>query len=274
MSRVVIGLIVIGWCIPAFAQGDVLSQLREDVLYARYDEAESAAQSALSRTDLNALQYNEVLELLATAQLANRDENGARATMRTLFARDPGHRILQRDASPPVVAAFARAQEEHVAPLRIPLQIDSTWLGSNPDLGNAVRVQVRGTEHANAIDEIRLYYRDSPQSPFVRVLFNHAGAGVWTAEIPANPSRVSVEFHIEALAPSRFVLSRQGSEQTPLRRDTPWPTTAAEQGDNAWIWGLAIGAVALVGAGIAVGVVLAQPGPEQGTLGTLVLTRM
>lgn len=258
----------------ARAQDAPLDATREHVLYARYDEAEVSARAALDRHDLTAAQRNELLELLATAQLANRNEDDARATMRTLYSRDPEHRLMQRDASPPVVAAFARAREEHARPLDIDLSVDSTWLGSNAELGNAVRVMAHGNEHGDAIVELRLYYRDGAHGAFTRLLMDNVGNGIWSVEIPANRTRIGVEYYVEALAPSRHVLDQSGSPTAPLSRATPWPEVASAGEDDAWIWGLVFGAVALVGAGVAVGVVLAQPGPEQGSLGTLVLTRM
>src|SRR4051812_24762424 len=90
----------------AFAQATVdaeIAAIREQVLYASYPDAIAQATALLARTDLTAAQRNTGLELLSVAQIANQEPDAARETLRSLYARDPGFRLTDADASPPVV---------------------------------------------------------------------------------------------------------------------------------------------------------------------------
>ena len=102
-------------------------RITEDVLYARFGEALTQAHALLDRSDLSARQRNAALELVAIAQLANRDVRSARQTLGLLYARDPDHRLNVRDTGPNVIAAFDRARESSPAP------IDVTLVSSTPD---------------------------------------------------------------------------------------------------------------------------------------------
>ncbi|HEY6881616.1 MAG TPA: hypothetical protein VI299_26500, partial [Polyangiales bacterium] len=98
---------------------EALITLRTAVQHAEFELATGEARRLLARTDLCAHERNDTLELLAIAQIAARDEAGARDTLQELFTRDPDHTPKLRDPGPQVEAAFARAQfarrnESHV----------------------------------------------------------------------------------------------------------------------------------------------------------------
>jgi hypothetical protein len=273
---------------PAFAQDandSAIAGVREQVMYAAYPEAIAAAQEILARTDLTAAQRNTTLELLATAQIATSQTAEARTTLTTLFSRDPGHRLNDPDASPPVVSAFARARESRPAPVLADLQHRSP--GTLPTR-ESPSIEVRVGAGADAVQEVRLAFRHSGESGYTRVVLNHRADGVWTARIPvvgATDQAIDVAYYVTATAPSGAELGHLGSEAEPLTLRIPADLSGAVSGDpiaplpapggdvtsEAWFWVLLAVAVAGVGVGIGFGVNEGTRGPEAGTLGVVVL---
>jgi hypothetical protein len=271
-----------------------LAQIRELVLYARYPEAIEAAERLLAREGLRARQRNAALEVLATAQIADRRADAARATLELLYARDPEHPLSDADASPPVVSAFARARESR--PRRVALELRHDPPRTITHRGSP-RLDARVVGAADAVDELRLFYRAPGESAFAQVVMSPREGGVWSGRIPvvADAERaMEVDYYFVALAPSGAELARVGSEREPLRLRVlsedggagaaaiPASRRAggsAEGGGHGgsiaeepafWIV-LALVVAAGIGAGVGIGVATAPSGPEQGTLGVLVL---
>lgn len=287
---------------PASAQESspdaALAQARELVLFARYPEAVEAGRAILARGDLSAAQRNAALELIATAQIANRQPDDARETLATLYSRDPGHRLADADASPPVISAFARAREARPTPIALELSHESP--GTLPRR-EPPAIELRVGTGADAISEVRLAYRTAGE-PYSQVVMSPRAAGVWTARIPVvgrSDRALDVAYHIVAMAPSGAELGRVGSEAEPLQlripAEVPDPSAvaAAAIGDGSggttpgdgggggggsvveepWFW-IVLGLV--VAGGVTAGVVVATTsggGPDQGTLGTVTLMR-
>lgn len=282
---------------PSSAEA-ALTSLREKVLYAQYDEATSEAQALLARTDLSARTRIIALELLATAQIGTNNARAATQTLATLYSRDPGHRLSDPDASPPVQAAFARARAARNTPVAIRLE-HSPPSAVAPGVAPELEVQV--AEGSDAVEEVRLSYRERASDAFATVVMARTGSTA-RARIPVGPSagRYEVQYFIEALAPSLTRLGSVGSSEQPLA----WsgaavagapseeastshraPIVAGEErrvivddeggGDlleSPWFW---VGVVAVVGAGAAGGYVLFGPpseGPAAGSLGTVRLS--
>lgn len=215
---------------PALAQAEepdaVLVRIRERLLYARYRDAIVDAYELLDRTDLGARQRNAALELLATAQVADRDEAGARSTLRTLYARDPGHRLTDPDASPPVQSAFARARQTPVDRVPVRLEHDAASAASTPQ---APEIRVRIAAGADAVDQVRLSFRPAGEARFVRLEMPIGDGDVARARLPAvrGSEPVLVDYYIEALAPSLAALATIGTEASPLQlRIDPTARTA------------------------------------------------
>lgn len=276
--------------LEASAQSDLLGPIREQVLYANYPEAIANANTLLARTDLSAETRNGALELLATAQLANRETAAANQTLQRLYARDPGHRLSDPDASPPVISAFARAREAHPAPVIVGVVHQPPTLIRR----ESPSIEASLTTNADAVDEVRLVYRQGAEG-WSRVVMNRRPDGTYAARIPvigAADQAIDVVYYIVATAPSDTELAHRGTEGDPLAlripADTqvarmmpqdqiPIPTTPAPQGGGSvaeewWFWTL-IGAV--VAGGVVTGVVLGTQdnGIPQGTLGTVTLMR-
>jgi hypothetical protein len=265
-----------------------LATIREEVLYASYVDAITHARALLDRTSLSAAERNDTLELLATAQIATQEADSARATLAQLFARDPGFRLTDADASPPVVSAFARARESHPPPVTVTLAHTSPGTLARRE---SPTITVRVTAGADAIDEVRLAYRHGAEGGFSRVVLDRRADGSFTGRIPVvgeADSAIDVAYYLSAVAPSGTEIGRLGSATEPLALRIPReaaPATAApvvaeappvDQGggdvaSEPWFW-IVIGAVAIgAGIGIGFGVDAASRGPEPGTLGVVTL---
>lgn len=276
----------------ASAQEDLLAPIREQVLYASYPEAIRSANTLLARSDLDARTRNGALELLATAQIASRLQDEARATLATLYSRDPGYRLSDPDASPPVVSAFARAREARAPAVTVTLQHRVPTLVQR----ESPSIDVRATTNADALDELRLVYRHGTDSGWSRVVMNRRPDGTYTARIPVvgpTDQPVDVIYYVVGVAPSGTELAHQGSEGEPLslripaerriaaqveapRTDvplTPTPAPASHSVTEEW-WFWTILGVAVAGGAVA-GVVVAteSQGIPDGTLGTVTLAR-
>ncbi len=270
-----------------------LDAVRELVFRARFADAVRAARTFLDRPDLSAFDRNAGLELLATAQIANRDAADAEQTLLLLYSRDPGHRLADPDASPPVISAFARARESHPPP--VPVRIEHTpptlTTRSPPEL------VVRVPEGQDAVSEVQLIYRIAREGPS-RVVMTLRPDGTYAARIPVvgdATSATDVAYFIVAMAPSLTPLARHGSEAEPLQLRIPaeasassdherppvfaepTPAPAPEEGGGSvaeewWFWTLI---AVLVAGGVTVGVVLGtQQSPEEGTLGSVRLMQL
>lgn len=270
-----------------------LDAARELVQRARFAEAVTATRAYLDRTDLSAYDRNSGLELLAVAQIANRDTADAEQTLALLYARDPGHRLTDPDASPPVLGAFARAREARPQP--VPVRVEHT----PPQLTErgSPELVVRIPEGQDAVSEVQLTYRIAGDGPS-RVVMTLRPDGTYAARIPVvgdATSATDVAYFITALAPSLTPLARRGSEAEPLQLripadqdatdrerppvlEDPAPTPAPPPEDGGsvveewWFWTLI---AVLVAGGVTLGVVLGtQQSPEEGTLGSVRLMQL
>lgn len=198
-----------------------IAQLRAMMSDARFDEALAQARALLARDDLDAAQRNATLETLAIGQLATRDARGANVTLTQLYARDPDHRLLDRDASPAVQAAFDRARESHPPPIAVTMENASSE--HLPERAAPV-LRVTLSAGADAVNELRLSYRQGERRDFQRVLMEHA-AGFASAEarIPLldGDAAYSVDWYVEALAPSQSIIGRLGDPLEPLSISVP-----------------------------------------------------
>jgi len=288
----------LAWCLllapamlagPASAQQDVgarLDEIQEMVLYARYPEAIGAAEGLLQQEGLPARQVNAALEILATAQIANRDEDAASETLRRLYARDPGHRLSDPDASPLVQSAFARARSGAGETVSVELLHESP--GALATRESPV-IEVRLGENGDAVDEMRVQYRYAGESRFATAVMAVDG-GIARARIPlrGGSDAQSIEYYVEALAPSRATLETLASEAEPLSLTVPEesavagggiladstddPGTASDEEGSVigewWLW-TAVGVVVAGGVVAAILIAGSQDGPPDGSLGNV-----
>lgn len=277
---------------PVAAQeaGPALDEIREMLLYARYREAIDAAQQYTARGGLSARDLNAALEILATAQLATRDRS-ANETLSRLYMRDPGHILSDPGASPTVQAAFQRAREEtaeHVTPelMHQPAPLEQR---------RAPVIEVQLAEHADAVDDLRVSYRQEGEPRFTTVTMDVDDQGIARARLPLAEGTEAyvIEYFIEAAAPSGAVLSRLGDELAPLTSSIPEAPAVAAGGGGVmlgggggpagrdedegggvlsqwWFW---TAVVLVVGGGVAAGILLTREDEPamQGTLGTFTL---
>mgnify|MGYP001585238847 CR=1 FL=1 len=151
-------------------------------------------------------------------------------------------------------------------------------------------VSIRLGEGADAVQEVRIAYRHAGEARW-STLVATPEAGVATATVPLadDVAEETIEFHVEALAPSSSVIGALGSASEPLSVTVPRAAVATGGGgggggdepvvatgggsvaEEAWFWVL-IGVVVVgAGVGVSVGVVLSQPGPQDGSLGNVTL---
>lgn len=277
---------------PCFAEAqstspdDQLAAIRESVLHATYRDALTQATAYLARTDLDARHRSAGLEVQAIVQLALRDESGARATLGELYARDPGHRLEDPDASPVVQSAFARAREA-ATPLAVTLR-DQTEAA--PTTRGTPEVRIALGDHGDAVQELRISYRRAGEARWLAALVtpDAGGASSPLAIGGTAGAAYDVEYHVDALSPSGAVLAHLGSETEPLHiampaaavsdvrvPDDDEPVVATGGGgveNEAWFW-IVMGVV-IVGAGVGIGVGVAvgtTPSAQSGSLDTITL---
>lgn len=268
----------------AAAQSE-LEPIRELVFEARFADAVGAARAYLDRTDLSAQNRNAALELLAIAQIANRQQSDAAQTLALLYSRDPGHRLTDPDASPPVLSAFARARESHPEPVPVAIDHETPRLARREPPSLTVRI----SQGDDAVAEVRLEYRMGEEGTS-RVVMTRRADGSYTARIPVigdASTATDVAYHLVALAPSGAELAHAGSAAEPLQlripaevRDAPErpvlvdpepvqpPSGGGSVAEEWWFW--TIIAVLVIGGAVTTGILLgpAQEGPEQGTFGS------
>jgi hypothetical protein len=264
------------------APDQALAEIREMVLYARYREALDGIAAYLQRTDLGAAQRNAGLELLATVHIAMRDQAAATTVLQQLYARDPGHRLSDPEASPPVLSAFGRARSNPPPRVQVELQHEPPRL----DQRRPPLVEVRLGAGADAVAEVRLRYRQGDDTGYTTVVLRSGSEGVMSARLPVldRSEAYDVQYVLEALAPSGEALATRGSEAEPLSftmpaaaatpvavdtADDARPVAGGGGDDLIWLW-TTLGVVA-VAAGVTIAVVVAMDGPQGGSLDTIQL---
>ncbi len=197
-----------------------LAEIRELILHARYDDAIERVHVLLDRPGLDAQSHNIALEVLATAYIANRDQANADQTLADLYARDPGHRLSDPDASPVVQAAFQRARERHPTTVDVRLE----HVPPIVEQRESPLIEVRVTEGRDAVGEIRLAYRTGGAPRYARLVMTLDEDGVARGRIPlVGPPNAEqqVQYFILALAPSMTPLSQLGDEAEPMELTVP-----------------------------------------------------
>jgi len=266
---------------PAGSPEEALEQIREQTLYANYREALAAGAAYLERDDLDAAQRNAGLETLATIHIALRHDDEAMTVLEQLYARDPGHRLSDAEASPPVLSAFGRAREQAGDPVGV-VMADAT---EPAERRAPPHVRVTVPEGLDAVAEVRLAYRQGEggfQTVVMRLDGGSADARVPLLEVSAG---YAMSYYVEARAPSGFVLATVGSAGSPVEFQVPEapPLTgagpreesvvAADEGDDGVLIAIAVIVGALVAGGAVVtGVLVASDGgPNDGSLGNIQL---
>ncbi|MBX3251702.1 MAG: hypothetical protein KF901_31280 [Myxococcales bacterium] len=284
MKRALVVILVslsLPWLVGSGAQAQSaaisLAEIREQILYARYDDAIMAARRFLEREDLGASERALGLEVLAIAHVANRDQQAADATLRELYRRDPGHRLSDGDASPLVQGAFQRARE------RLPATIDVRMTHEVPTLAGreSPLVEVRVTEGLEAVQEVRIAYRTGGSPRFANLVLNADGE-IARGRLPlvGGPQEEQrIEYFVLALAPSGTPLAQIGDEAEPLVIVVPpagasdravpltdGPGQPQEARRSKWWIGLLVVVAAAAGAGVGLYFALRDDAPS-GTLG-------
>ncbi len=262
-----------------------LAAIRQSMQQAGFRAAASAVETYLARTDLTASQRNAGLEIDAIVSLARRDEARAGASLTELYARDPGHRLSDPDASPVVQGAFARARDA-ASPRDVTLESDAP---EELERRSPI-IRVRVVEGSDRVHELRLNYRAAGAGRFTAVVISPEADGTGEATLPvgSDPDAQAVEYYLEALAPSGTALGALGSEAAPRRvviaaapvvaptvvtvtEERPVEAAGGDVTGEWWFWTLIGVAVVGAGVGVGVGVVSSQPRSPDGSLGNVEL---
>lgn len=265
-----------------------IAAIRETLTYARFIDAAAAVEALLARTDLTAAQRNAALEIRAIVLIARRRTPEARQALAELYGRDPDHRLGYREAGPSVRDEFERAQQQHAPRATVTLEDrmpDALERRQAPSLVVAV------AEGGDTVHEIRVSYRNDPTDAFERTLMRLDPDGATAhARLPLREGggAYTVQYYVEALAPSGFVLATLGAPEIPQtlavpaeeivasadprmpelpEGDTPAPAGGGGVLEEGWFW--AVVGVVLAGAavGAGVGVWAGTQGPGAGSLG-------
>jgi len=270
---------------------DVLSEIREHALYARYPAALEGVNAFLERDDLDAANRNSGLEVLATIQIAMRRERPAAQILSQLYARDPQHRLTDPDASPTVQSAFARARSNPPEPVQVQVEHATPELSRRAPPTLDVTL---GGEGADAVQELRLRYRQGGRSSFTTVVLEVVdGAASTRLPLADTAEAYEVEYALEALAPSGTALANLGSTGDPLTLAVPEAPAGSGGGDDyvfegssgggavdddeggslTWLW-ITLVAVAVVAGGVTAALLVASDsgGATDGSLGNIELS--
>lgn len=240
----------------------VVAQIQTHLENAEYPEAAALAVRTLDDPSLTASSINWLLELEATAQIALGDV-AANETLERLFGRDPGYVWTERDPSPPVIAAIARAR----ARARIePLVFSESALSSG-----ATDFRFDLSDDDRRVGTVEVNFSCDASGPFA-VQAAVLDGDLYRAQLNAIRCP-TVYWFARALTPSGRVLGTIHSEETPGHRliavDTPPP-----QDNNDWIIWTLLG-ITVIGAGAVVTVLVVQESEQvpQGSLGSVTLMR-
>lgn len=265
---------------PVTDPDEVLAELQDLLLRARFSHTMPAVEALLEREDLTAAQRNGALEVRAVTEIALGQE-GADATLARLYRRDPGHRLSNRDLGPSVQAAFARAREKAAEMEGVEVEVGDAQIQADEAGSPFVTVELGGA--TNAVDSVVLAFREGEGEggDFTRLTLRRESPSLGQARLPVLGGGVLVHY-IEALAPSGATLGSAGSPGSPLVAELPQMerggpldlqvASGAAEDDSAgilgqwWFWS----AVAVVvGASVGAYFLFGPPsqGPEDGSLG-------
>lgn len=253
MKRASIALAL--WLLPSLALAHPgVERARALVDEGSYEEADAEMTRLLAGNELSRDDLITLYEAHALLDHGRADEASLERTLLALASVSPSHRFGPR--FPPDLAARFVEVGRH--------------------MGGALRLAVdRVPTPAGITVEPRVMHDAASIVRQVRVRVFDPASGEWRdAEPPvtAAPGRELLLF-VEAIGPGGAVLSREGSGENPLRvagaavateAVAPGPQPAADDGGGFPDWGvvlIVIGAILLVGGGIAAGAVYASQNP-------------
>ena len=271
---------------------EILAKVRKRLSDADYDAVIAESNAALKEhtgntSTLNAQQFNRLLEAKATAELALGRKRRARATLKELYTRDPGHVLDESLASPAIQSAFGKARDAKRKPLKVTLSDVTTNPAKVQGSSAAATVEVRISEGEGAVAGIRLFYRLTGSDADNELVMKSKDGVVYRAFVPLlgvdrETATTELQYYAQARAPSGYVLRTLNSSQEPKTLVVEWTrpfvgsdatktgiTTPNVDKGRPWLWlGIGVAVVAVIGLAIA-GYFIFRPQKPQGTLGSV-----
>jgi hypothetical protein len=267
-------LIVLGGSMTAHAQNNPeIEEIRELTVRARYADVIQRAQRIIDGAP-NAHDHVAALELLAIAHIANRDAAAADVLGR-LYARDPGHRLSDSNASPRLREEFERARAAAPSPVEIRMEAVTERLASRA----RPTLEVRIANDADAVASVRVFFREpgAPGWADADATVRDATATAELALVSARAEPYAASWYAEARAPSGHVIGQLGSAESPIAVEVPGTTGSEVEVESRgplsqwWFW-TAVGVV-VIGAAVVAVLLLGGSGEQapDGSLGNVIL---
>lgn len=248
-----------------FAQpsaGHELEQAEQMFDAGLHENAEAAAQTLLTRDDLSATDRIAGLQIRALSLFALKKKRHARRVFAEICRLDPGHQL--QSESKIAQREFKRSCRKNRRGVEITIHQEAH---DHSHLHLAFRGALGAAEH------LRFRFRYPPNIDFSekRQLFPKTPTLSISLENPPNVDEM--EYYVQLLAPSGFVLADLGTKELPLITEVRKQSASNpvdEEGISAWWWITPLLVGLAVGAGIGV-YYLSQENstPPSGTLGTV-----
>jgi len=234
------------------------------------DQEYAAAIQALSPVTRDAratrAQRLRALEIVALAHFIRGDEGSARATFERILDIDPGYQLRDTSGSPKIRAFFDELKKQLIPNYDPNAGADLEHAA--PTAGTAARVielEVRATRGSERVFEIIVATRRRGELAYRFIGALPRGDGKWRARVTPRPSSKPyvLEYYVEARDAGGAPIARIAAPDTPLEI-----ALAAGGGDKTPWYGrwYVIGGAAVVAAGITGLVIVANSGPDPGTL--------
>ncbi len=205
-------------------------------------------------------------ELIALSRFILGDRGGARTAFERVLDADPGFQLRDTSGSPRIREFFdeVRAEVLGAAGGDVDLEHAAPRAGT---AGTRLELEVRATRGGDAVTEVVVLHRRVGTLAYQVASARTIGERRWRAAIKldGSPRAYGVEYYVEARGPGGGVLARIATPDAPLSLEIS--PGGGERGGRPWYgrWYVIAGAAA-VAAGTTGVILLANDGPDDGTL--------
>lgn len=280
-SAVLVLALSLAWLVPTSAPGTAEAQRAETTQSIiqrgqteyddlRFQEALQTFSAALVRAGNTPSDLARIYRYLALTYLALDRREEAEGAYRSLLGLMPDT-VPGSDMSPRFREFFTQVRERWEAagrpglPPPAPVNIAHR---SPPEAEREHEVALTATveDRDHRVASLFLAYRQGTSAVFQRLQMSRDADGTFSATIPASDvAPPLVEYYFEAVDAGGLPVAGRGDVAAPLRIAVPAPGGDITSEPGFWI-AIGGGALALIGGAIAIGVVLSNQAPANGTL--------